>query len=509
MKRLILLLLCFVVADVVAQETNGAKKLFANSILNQKAPELIVEQWLTKKPDTKGKFVLIDFSSTWCHGCRKSMPELNDFQKEFANELVIIFITSETAEKVEAAKSMLIETPIAIDTKNRTSKLLEIKGIPHNVLIDPKGFVRWEGFPLSKDYELTHEVIANIIEKYNGTDGHENKMIKCIAEQKTDGKVNSLTEIDFAAGEKPDGVQKGNMQNKRISNYNKHGDLVEESFYNSGDTLLFRSVCKYDAKGNLSERLGFEKNGKFSSKSVFKYDSKGNRTEEDTYNSRDYREFRNTYKYDSANNLLEESLFDKDGILVFRSTYKYNKSGDITEKNTYGLNGELCSGYSAFYDKNGNRQEERIISSDGSVQTRFTRSFDDKGNIIVENVYDAGGTLSSRYTFLYDKEGKLQEESVRRPDGTLIIKYAYGYDSQGNMTEVSRYDPDGSLYLQSSVNQGSSEHELVWDYYNQGSLGTKYVNKYDKIDKKGNWLRRIKIVSQRPVTYTERLISYY
>ena len=150
----------------VAQESNGGKKIYAKSILNQKAPELIVEEWLTKKPDTKGKFVLIDFSSTWCHGCRKSMPELNNFQKEFADKLVIIFITTETAEKVKGAKGILIETPIAIDTKGRSSKLLEIKGIPHNILIDPKGYVRWEGFPLSKDSELTEDVLVSLFEKY-------------------------------------------------------------------------------------------------------------------------------------------------------------------------------------------------------------------------------------------------------------------------------------------------------------------------------------------------------
>jgi hypothetical protein len=37
------------------------KKLWAKSYINKKAPELVVEKWLTEKPDTKGKFILIDF----------------------------------------------------------------------------------------------------------------------------------------------------------------------------------------------------------------------------------------------------------------------------------------------------------------------------------------------------------------------------------------------------------------------------------------------------------------
>src|SRR4051812_13554317 len=61
------------------------KRLWAKSVLNQKAPELVVEKWLTEKPDTKGKFVLIDFWATWCPPCRKAIPELNAFKKKFGD----------------------------------------------------------------------------------------------------------------------------------------------------------------------------------------------------------------------------------------------------------------------------------------------------------------------------------------------------------------------------------------------------------------------------------------
>ena len=43
---------------------------------------------------------------------------------------------------------------------------LEIQGIPHCILIDPDGIVRWEGYPILNGYELTSDVIKNIIEKY-------------------------------------------------------------------------------------------------------------------------------------------------------------------------------------------------------------------------------------------------------------------------------------------------------------------------------------------------------
>ena len=36
-------------------------------------------------------------------------------------------------------------------------------GIPHVVLLEPDGYVVWEGFPLLKDYELTEEIIEKVL----------------------------------------------------------------------------------------------------------------------------------------------------------------------------------------------------------------------------------------------------------------------------------------------------------------------------------------------------------
>ena len=59
-----------------------------------------------------------------------------------------------------------IEYYSAVDTQGTMKNALEVKGIPHVIFIDPKGIVRWEGFPLLQGHELTEEVIKNLIEKY-------------------------------------------------------------------------------------------------------------------------------------------------------------------------------------------------------------------------------------------------------------------------------------------------------------------------------------------------------
>ena len=147
--------------STVAEE----KKLWAKSILGQKAPEFVVEKWLTAEPDTKGKFVLIDFWATWCPPCRKAIPELNAFQKKFADKLVVIGVSDETEEAVKKLTNPKIEYSSAIDPQARMKKTLEVSGIPHCIIIDPKGIVRWEGFPFLAGHELTEKTVEDLLGK--------------------------------------------------------------------------------------------------------------------------------------------------------------------------------------------------------------------------------------------------------------------------------------------------------------------------------------------------------
>ena len=167
MRTTFILITLLVISSILsAQESNNGKKLWAKSILNQKAPELVVKEWISQKPNTKGLFILVDFWATWCGPCRKAIPELNEIQKEFKEDLVVVGISDETADKVKAMKQPIIEYYHGIDTEGGMKKALSVKGIPHLILIDPQGVVRWEGYPLLTGHELTVEVIEKLIQKY-------------------------------------------------------------------------------------------------------------------------------------------------------------------------------------------------------------------------------------------------------------------------------------------------------------------------------------------------------
>ena len=84
---------------------------------------------------------------------------------KFGDKLVVIGISDEPEAKVKGFSSPKIEYFSAIDTQSRTKDKIKVEGIPHVILIDPNGIVRWEGFPLLEGYELTEKVVADILAK--------------------------------------------------------------------------------------------------------------------------------------------------------------------------------------------------------------------------------------------------------------------------------------------------------------------------------------------------------
>lgn len=164
MKTRLLVVLAVALGCLATQAAE--KKLWAKSFLNQKAPDLVVEEWLSAEPSRKGKFVLVDFWATWCGPCRRAIPELNALHKKFGDQLVVIGLSDETRAKVAALKDPKIEYYSAIDTKARTKKAVEVTGIPHVMIIDPEGIVRWEGFPLLEGHELTEKTVADLLKQH-------------------------------------------------------------------------------------------------------------------------------------------------------------------------------------------------------------------------------------------------------------------------------------------------------------------------------------------------------
>ena len=142
-----------------------SKQLWAQSFLYAKAPDIVVEQWLGDEPKLDGKFILVEFWATWCSACRKAQPLLNSLQRTFGDELVIIGISDEPQEKVlPYLEENEIGYPVALDQQARMKDQLGVWGIPHVIIIEPGGYVIWEGYPLLEGFELTETIVSRILE---------------------------------------------------------------------------------------------------------------------------------------------------------------------------------------------------------------------------------------------------------------------------------------------------------------------------------------------------------
>lgn len=149
--------------DKVVPADIRVAKISAASFIGQKPPKFVVEKWLTPAPGTQGKFVLIDFWATWCGPCRQSIPDLNNLHAKFKDQIVFIGLSDESEDAVRKMKSPKIEYSIAIDTSAQMKSAMEVRGIPHAIILDPNGIVRYEGHP---GY-LTEKNVAGLLAKYS------------------------------------------------------------------------------------------------------------------------------------------------------------------------------------------------------------------------------------------------------------------------------------------------------------------------------------------------------
>jgi thioredoxin-related protein len=72
---------------------------------------------------------------------------LNQFQERFKDRLVVIGISDEPEAAVRRMTSPAIAYAVAVDQQKRMKRNLQVVGIPHAILVDPSGIVRFEGMP--------------------------------------------------------------------------------------------------------------------------------------------------------------------------------------------------------------------------------------------------------------------------------------------------------------------------------------------------------------------------
>lgn len=116
------------------------------SLVGKPGPALL-GKWLADKADFQGKFVLLSFWAPWSSPCLKTIPDLNALQKKFADKLVIIGVSTNSAEEISAMAGPKIAFPCGMDSQGKLAAAAGVTSIPCVLLMDPKGTVLYEGHP--------------------------------------------------------------------------------------------------------------------------------------------------------------------------------------------------------------------------------------------------------------------------------------------------------------------------------------------------------------------------
>jgi len=120
-----------------------------DSLRNNPAPPIAGETLDAKRYDLdahRGRWVVVNFFSTWCIPCQKEHPELASFalrhqQLGDAEVVSVVFQDDEQKVKDYFAKNGG-EWPVITNDDGRIALDYGVTGVPETVLVDPAGIVR-------------------------------------------------------------------------------------------------------------------------------------------------------------------------------------------------------------------------------------------------------------------------------------------------------------------------------------------------------------------------------
>lgn len=137
----------------------------ATDVRGREAPKLYVEKWISPPPDPAGKVVVIDFWNTSCEPYLDLRPRINDLADRFRGQVIFIGLSDEWSSGFN--QGLLEENldendfhyTLALDPRERMKSALNLRAVPHTLVLSSDWIVRWQGPP----QRLTAKTIDQIV----------------------------------------------------------------------------------------------------------------------------------------------------------------------------------------------------------------------------------------------------------------------------------------------------------------------------------------------------------
>ncbi len=153
--------------------------LLAGTVINAPAalkvgeafPDLAARKLEGKLPDSlKGKVVMVDFWASWCGPCKDTFPEMNELQKKYGSQGLVIIAINEDEESSDM-RDFLKQNPatftVVRDPEQKLVAEADIQTMPSSFMLDETGKVRFAhtGFHGAETRKQYEQEIESLLKK--------------------------------------------------------------------------------------------------------------------------------------------------------------------------------------------------------------------------------------------------------------------------------------------------------------------------------------------------------
>lgn len=263
------------------------------------------------------------------------------------------------------------------------------------------------------------------------------------------------------------------------SEFDKNGNLTEQTVYSQSGSMMERTVNEYNEKGFLirekyfvdegsaSEEKSYERNenglivkefmhyadGSFDT-TVYNYDSQSRITTMITTNDEGEIEKVVIHEY-RDDFLVSIRVLDGEETLLKLDEYKYDEKGNSVEHKRVDSENNEESFTVTIYNNHGRKQEETVFDEDGDILSQTFYEEDEKGRL--NTIREEGVEKNLLITFSYDEHGNATRQEETDGEGKQLVLVQREFDEHNNMTRSEVYVDGQGLTL-------PQHYEILFEY---------------------------------------------